>query len=209
MQVPKKHFPVVGIVGLIVIAAAGGGIYYYQFVIPHVTSTYTPIHRLVFMTATIVEGSANGHGFAIYGAAYLNQSILPGFNQSYGPVLTPPVKYTNYTVSSSTEIDARVGDNVTFYIRGINDTSTICTFPSGPAPCQTPGIPGHGFAMSGPSPVTVDSGTLPCGEPSCAIPLGGWYTVTVTFQTAGTYTYFCYIPCSPQHGIMDGSVVVS
>jgi len=204
MHVPKKHFPIVGILGIIVIAAAGGGIYYYQFVIPHATTTYTPVHRLVFITATIVEGSANGHGFAIYGASYLNQSKLPDFNQSYGPVLTG-VKYTNYTVSSSTDIDARVGDNMTFYIRGISDTSTMC----GSNPCQVPGIAGHGIAISGPGPVTVDSGTLPCGQPSCAIPFGGRYTVTVTFRTAGTYTYFCYIPCSPQHGIMDGSKVVS
>jgi hypothetical protein len=208
MQVPKKHFPVIGIVGLIVIAAAGGGIYYYQFVIPHVTSTYVPVHRLVFMTAVIVEGSTNGHGFSVNAASYLNQSTLPAFNESYGPTLTG-VKYTNYTVSSSTEIDARVGDNVTFYIRGINDTSTLCPSPSGPpSPCQEPRLPGHGFALSGPSPVVIDDGTLPCNLP-CDIPLGGWYTVTVTFQTAGTYGFFCTIPCSPEHGIMDGSIVVS
>jgi plastocyanin len=204
MQVPKRHFPVVGIVGLIVIAAAGGGIYYYQFIIPHVTSTYTPVHRLVFMTAEIVEGSTNKHGFTVYGASYLNQSSLPGFNESDGPALNG-VKYTNYTVSSSTEIDARVGDTITLYIQGINDTTTMC----GSSLCQFPGIPGHGFAISGPGTVTVDSGTLPCSQPSCAIPLGGWYTVTVAFQTAGTYTYFCTIVCSGLHGSMTGSIVIS
>jgi plastocyanin len=204
MQVPKRHFPVVGIIGLIVIAAAGGGIYYYQFVISHTTSPYTPVHRLVFMTAVIVEGSTNGHGFSVNGASYLNQSTLPNFNESYGPTLTG-VKYTNYTVSSSTEIDARVGDTITFYIQGINDTTTMC----GSSPCQIPGIPGHGFAISGPSPVMVDSGSLPCGQPSCSIPLGGWYSVTVTFQVGGTYTYFCTIVCSPLHGNMNGSIVVT
>jgi plastocyanin len=192
----------VGLLGLVVIAAAGGGVYYYQFVIPHSTSTYVPVHRLVFMTAEIVEGSANNHGFTVYGASYLNQSTVPSFNESYGPVLTG-VKYTNYTVSSSFEINARVGDTITFYIRGINDTTTMC----GSSPCQFPGIPGHGFSISGG--VIVDNGVLPCGPASCSIPLGGWYTVTVTFPTAGTYDYFCTIPCSPLHGIMDGSITVS
>lgn len=200
----KRHLPIVGILGLIVVAAAGGGIYYYQFIIPHSTTAYTPVHRLVFMTAVIVEGSSNQHGFAVYGAAYLNQSTLPNFNESKGPVLAG-VTHTNYTVSSSTEIDARVGDMVTFYIRGINDTTTMC----GANPCQVPGIAGHGFAISGPSAVTVDNGSLPCGSPSCSIPLGGWYTVTVTFSTAGTYTYFCTIVCSPLHSNMNGSVVVT
>jgi len=204
VQVPRRHIPLVGILGILVIIAAGGGIYYYQFVIPHETSTYVPVHRLVFMTAAIVEGSSNGHGFAVYGVSYLNQSTVPGFNESYGPNLTG-VKYTNYTFSSSTEIDARVGDKITFFIRGINDTSTMC----GPNPCQEKGIPGHGFAISGPGSVAVDSGSLPCSQPSCSIPLGGWYTVTVTFQTAGTYTYFCTIVCSPLHGNMDGNIVVS
>ena len=155
MHVPKKHFPIVGILGIIVIAAAGGGIYYYQFVIPHATTTYTPVHRLVFMTATIVEGSANGHGFAIYGASYLNQSKLPDFNQSYGPVLTG-VKYTNYTVSSSTDIDARVGDNMTFYIRGISDTSTASTSPAAKrllnnSPPPNSAISFPGFVRSSPT----------------------------------------------------------
>jgi plastocyanin len=204
MQVPKRHFPIVGILGLIVVAAAGGGIYYYQFVIPHSTSTYNPVHRLVFMSAVIVEGSNNQHGFSVYGASYLNQSTLPNFNESAGPSLAG-VTHTNYTVSSSTEIDARVWDTVTFYIHGINDTTTMC----GANPCQFSGISGHGFAISGPGAVKVDSGTLPCSQPSCAIPLGGWYTVTVTLQTAGTYTYFCTIVCSPGHGNMTGNIVVS
>ncbi len=209
MQVPKKHLPVVGILGLIVIAAAGGGIYYYQYIIPHLRSTYVPVHRLVFMTAVIVEGSSNGHGFSVTGAAYLNQSTLPTFNESYGPVLAG-VKYTNYTVSSSTEIDVGVGDNVTFYIRGINDTSTLCPGPTqgSMVPCQVDKLPGHGFAISGPAPVKVDNGTLPCSMP-CDIPLNGWYTVTVTFQTAGVYEYFCAIFCSPGHPSMDGTVSVS
>lgn len=204
MQVPKKHLPLVGILGLVVIAAAGGGVYYYQFIVPHASNNYTPVHRLVFMTAIIVEGSSNGHGFSVYGASYLNQSTLPNFNESNGPVLVG-VQHTNYTFSSSTEIDARVGDTITFYIHGINDTTTMC----GPRLCQTPGIPGHGFAISGPGAVSPDSGTLPCGLPSCSIPFGGWYTVTITLRTAGTYTYLCYIPCSPQHGNMVGSIVVT
>lgn len=205
MQAKKRHIPVVGIIGIIVIAASGGGIYYYQFVLTHAMNTYVPVHRLVFMTSQIVEGSANGHGFTVYGESYLNQSTLPNFNSTAGPTLAG-VKLTNYTVSSSTIVDARVGDTITFYIRGINDTTTMC----GSNPCQVKGIPGHGFAISGPGPVIVQNGgILPCGTPNCSIPFNGWYSLTITVQTSGTYTYFCYIPCSPLHGIMEGSIQVS
>src|SRR5260370_3887639 len=55
MQVPKKHFTIVGLLGLVVVAAAGGGVYYYQFVLPHTAVTYTPSNRLGFMTATVQE----------------------------------------------------------------------------------------------------------------------------------------------------------
>ena len=76
MQVPKKHLPIVGILGLIAVAAAGGGVYYYQFILSHAPATFTPSHRLVIINATVVENTAvapNGHGFEIKKTAFLNQ----------------------------------------------------------------------------------------------------------------------------------------
>jgi hypothetical protein len=73
MQVPKKHFPIVGLLGLLAVAAAGGGVYYYQFVLSHATVTYPPSHRLVFMTAIVQEEG----GFHIFNTAFLNRRELP------------------------------------------------------------------------------------------------------------------------------------
>ncbi len=196
MQVPKKHLPFVGLLGLIVIVAAGGGIYYYQFVIPHITVTYTPVHRLVIMTAIIFEES----GFHVNDTAYLNQSSLPPFDSTNGANLTR-VEYQNYPGNSDNRtVEARVGDKITFYIKGL--------------PTKDPMLQdstGHGFEISGPAPVTVNAGgPEPCStSPPPCIPFNTWYTVTVTFNASGSYRYFCTLFCSPQHGLMDGNIVVT
>src|SRR2546428_250002 len=118
MQVPKKHFPIVGLLGLMVVAAAGGGGYYYQFVLSHATSTDSNLHL------------TNAHSFDISGTGSL-------------------------TVDSS---------------------------------ANSPGI-------------------LPSGR----IPFTTWYSVTVTFNSAGTYTYLCTFVtvCSTMHGFMTGLIVVT
>jgi FtsP/CotA-like multicopper oxidase with cupredoxin domain len=188
VQVPKKHLPVVGLLGLVVIAAAGGGIYYYAYVSPPGTSCGVASHRLFFMTAVIFELG----GFQITNGAYLNQTTAPTFNATTGPSLAG-VKHQNYTAPSDHKtINAIVGDTITLYIYGVNASD----------PRQFSGIPGHGFTIS-PS-VNVQSGTMPG-----TIPLGKWYTVTFTVTQSGTYSYFCTIPCSNGHGQMTGNMVVS
>jgi len=197
LQVPKKHLPIVGILGIIVIAAAGGGIYYYQFIIPHNVVSYTPVHRLVFMTAIIFESG----GFNVTNTAFLNQTTLPSFNATYGPDLSR-VTYQNYTgASDHRTIDARVGDTVTFYIHGLSATGSNAGLQSST---------GHGFAISGPTlPLVNSGGPIPCAPSPPCIPFNQWFTVTVTFSVAGTYIYFCTTPCSPLHGNMNGNIMVS
>ena len=206
MQVPKKHFPVVGLLGLVVVAAAGGGIYYYQFVLSHTQVTYTPSHRLVFMTAIVQEEG----GFHITNTAFLNQTNLPEFNATAGVNFAGFRAGTNYTTyqgeSNNKTIDAHVGDTITFYIFGINSTSS------------DPNLhlsKGHGFDILGGGSFTVDTsanspgilgGTSPSNPP---IPFGKWYSVTVTFNSAGTYTYACTVNCSPLHFMMNGQIVVT
>ncbi|TMI57504.1 hypothetical protein E6H18_04735 [Candidatus Bathyarchaeota archaeon] len=199
MQVPKKHFPIVGLLGLVVVAAAGGGVYYYQFILSHTTVTYTPSHRLVFMTAIVYEEG----GFHIYDTAFLNQSNLPKFNVTAGANMTG-VTYQKYRGESDNKtIDAHVGDTVTFYILAKNATSTDSNLHLTDA---------HSFDIAGTGSFTVDSsanspGILPSGR----IPFTTWYSVTVTFNSAGSYTYLCTFVtvCSPQHGFMTGQIVVS
>lgn len=188
MQIPKRHLPVVGLIGLVVIASAGGTVVYFQFLHPPNTSCGVPSHRLIFMTAAIEELG----GFQIVNGAFLNQTTAPGFNAT-GPSLVG-VKHQNYTAPSDHKtISAIVGDTVTLYIRGIN-----ASFDQR----QYPGIAGHGFDIT-PLP-TVTSGGL-----HGTIPLGGWYTVTFVVTATGTYFYSCWIPCSNGHGNMNGNMVVS
>lgn len=203
MQVPnKKHFPVVGLLGLVVVAAAGGGVYYYQFVLSHATVTYTPSNRLVFMTAIVQEEG----GFHITNTAFLNQTDLPGFSATTGANMSG-VKYQNYKGESNNRtISAHVGDTITFYILGVNATSS------------DPNLhlsKGHGFDILGSGSFTVVSspnspgilgGTNPSNPP---IPFGKWYSVTVTFKSAGSFTYQCSVVCSPLHGNMNGQIVVT
>lgn len=188
MQVPKRHLPVVGLLGLVVVAAAGGGIYYYQFILPHPTSCGVSAHRLIFMTAIIQELG----GFTVTNAAYLNQSTLPKFNSTNGYDLSGVI-YKNYKLADTKNktINANVGDTITIYIKSLNTTDSR----------QYTGIPGHGFEIS---PVPADvQGILPS-----PLPFNHWYTVTFTVSTQGTYLYFCNQPCSNGHSSMNGSIVV-
>jgi plastocyanin len=206
MQVPKKHFPIVGLLGLVVVAAAGGGVYYYQFVLSHATVTYAASHRLVFMTAIVQEEG----GFHITNTAFLNQTNLPEFNASAGVNFAGFKAGLNYSTyrgeSDNKTIDAHVGDTITFYIFGENSTSS------------DPNLhlsKGHGFDIIGGGSFSVKSspnspgilgGTNPSNPP---IPFGKWYSVTITFNAAGTYTYQCSVNCSPLHFMMNGHIVVT
>ncbi len=188
MQVPKRHFPAVGLLGLVFVAAAGGGIYYYQFVLPHPTSCGVPVHRLIFLTAVIQEIG----GFTVKNAAYLNQSALPTFNSTFGPDLSG-VQFKDYRLADTKNktINAKAGDTITLYINPINSTD----------PRQYTGIPGHGFNIS-PLPDNIQ------GQIPPTLHFGNQYTVTFTVSNQGTYTYICTIPCSNLHSSMYGTVVV-
>lgn len=159
------------------------------FTVTWSTSPAIPAHRLIFMTAIIHE---NG-GFGVTSLAFLNQTSLPSFDPTSGPNLTG-VDYTNYTGGNSNTIYANTGDTLTFYVLGRNSTD----------PAQVASLQGHGFEISGPSTFTIDQGALPG-----TIPLGKWFTITVTFWKPGTYLYFCVIVCSPTHALMTGSIVIS
>ena len=189
MQVSKRHLPVVGLLGLIVIAAAGGTVYYYQFLSPH--SHAVPAHRLVFMTAVIQELG----GFHVNNTAFLNQTTLPAFDKANGYNLTG-VSFHDYlpSYSDNKTINANAGDTITFYIHGVDGSGHgFAQFGSN-----------HGFEIDGPI-VSVATGDVLPGT----IPFGQWYSVTVTFTTAGSYTYRCNIFCSNAHPTMLGSIVVS
>jgi heme/copper-type cytochrome/quinol oxidase subunit 2 len=191
MQAPRKHLPVVGLLGLVIIAAAGGTVYYYQFASPHTHGI--PAHRLVFMTAVIQELG----GFHVNNTAFLNQTTLPAFDTSKGYNLTSPlVKFQDYipAYSDNKTINANAGDTITFYIHGVDGSGH--GFPQSST--------AHGFEIDGPTVSVAPGGVLPG-----TIPFGQWYTVTVTFNTAGSYTYRCSIVCSQQHMFMTGSIVVS
>jgi plastocyanin len=192
LQASKRHLPVVGLLGLVVIAAAGGTVYYYQFLTPHQSSCGVPSHRLVFMTAKIQEVG----GYNVYNLAFLNQSGLPGFNATAGPSLAG-VSLKDYKPSSADNktINVNVGDSVTFYIKAVNASDSRQSSTS------------HGFQISGPSTLAVVDGSLPAA--GATIPFGTWFSVTVRFDTAGAYIYFCTVPCSLQHGLMNGNISVS
>ncbi len=117
------------------------------------------------------------------------------------------VTYQKYRGESDNKtIVAHVGDRITFYILGENATSTDSALHVSK---------GHGFDIVGSGSFTVNTsanspgilgGTNPASPP---IPFGKWYSVTVTFNSAGSYTYLCSIVCSPLHGNMNGQIVVT
>ena len=199
MQVSKKHFPVVGLLSLMLIGVAAGSVYYYQFIVPPSTACgTTPAHRIIFMTAVIQEWPGIG-GFRITNTAFLNQTDSPAFDQSLGANLTG-VQYKNYQGPSNNKtMEVNIGDTVTLYIKSI---STNETGPTPPAHIQYDSAPGHGFDISG-APYTVLNGVLPQGN----IPWGTWYTVTFRVTAQGSFLYLCTVPCSDGHGQMTGSFV--
>jgi plastocyanin len=191
MQVSRRHLPIVGLLGLAVVVAAGGGVYYYQFVVSHVAPSYVASHRMIFINATIVEASSNGHGFEIFNLAYLNQSSLPTFSAGQGANLTG-VKYSNYKgESDNSTIDAHPGDTITFYIYSKSEPAS-----SG----QISGIAGHGFE--------VDSASGSVVIPNTTLTFGQWFEFTYTFSQSGTYIYRCTIFCSNMHPKMFGNISV-
>jgi plastocyanin len=147
---------------------------------------------MIWMTAVIHEEG----GFHVTNTRFLNQSTFPTFSDSLGANLTG-VKFQDYKQASSDNrtINANVGDMITFYIQGVNATGTYFPLQQSTA---------HGFLISGPGSVSVSNGVLPG-----TIPIGKWYTVTVTFTMAGNYMYLCSILCSREHYLMNGNIVVS
>ncbi len=193
MQVSKKHFPVVGLLGLVVIAAGAGSIAYYQYVVPPQTKCgVAPVHLIIFMTAIIRERG----GFNIFNAAILNQPSLPSFSNMTGADLTG-VNYSNRKTSDNSTIVGSEGDTITLYIKSISTNDT------GPPPRQDPGATGHGFTLD--TQVDVISGNLPNNN----LAWGSWYTVT--FQVPAklvSSTYHCTQFCSAEHPKMNGGFVV-
>ena len=191
MQIPKRHLPVVGLLGLIVIAATGGTIYYYQFLTPHIVSHVEPVHRLIFMTAIVHEEG----GFTITNTAYLNQTALPVYSPSNGYNLTG-VKYQNYKSSPNDNktVYANSGDTLTFYVYGENATRT--------APILSDH---HSFVLDVmPTPVTVLDGQL-----GGNISFKSWYSVTFRINGSGVYEFRCLVPCSGEHSLMYGNIVAA
>ncbi len=187
MQLPKKHFPAVGLLGLVVIAAAAGSIIYVQYVAPPPTKCgLNPVHRLIFMNAIIRELG----GFKIYNAAILNQSTRPFFSNTTGPNLAG-AKYQNYRTADNTTIAGNVGDTITLYIRSINANDSR----------QASAASGHGFTID--STVNVVNGTLPNDN----LAWGTWYTVTFQVPKVVASTYHCTQVCSQQHPFMNGGFV--
>lgn len=190
MQIPKKHFPAVGLLGLVLIAATAGSIIYVQYIAPPSTKCgLNPVHRLVFMTAIIKEYPAIG-GFHIYNAAILNQAAPVSFSVTSGANLTG-VSYRNYKTTDNSTIFGNVGDNITLYIRSVNANSSL----------TQPGATGHGFTID----TTVNhlTGTLPNDN----LAWGTWYTITFQLPKVVTSTYHCTQVCSAQHPFMNGGFV--
>ena len=189
MQLPKRHLPVVGLLGLIVIAATGGTIYYYQFLTPHVVSHALPAHRLIFMTAIVFEEG----GFSITNTAYLNQTGLPAFSSSKGYNLTG-VNYQNYKSNDNKTVYVNSGDTLTFYIFGENATHTSPLFSDH-----------HSFSIDVmPVPITVLDGQV-----GANIFFKSWYTVTFKINGSGLYEFRCLVPCSNGHTSMYGNIIAA
>lgn len=193
MQVPKKHFPTVGLAGLLVIGLAAGSIVYYQYVAPPNTSCgLHPVHRLIFMTALIKERG----GYNIFNAAILlNQTSNPLFSTTSGANLTD-VNYRNYKTNDNTTIFGNIGDTITLYIKAISTNET------GSNPVQQPGATGHGFTID----TNVNTnGTLPNNN----IAWGTWYSLTFAVPKVVNSTYHCTQFCSQQHPSMNGGLTAA
>lgn len=181
---PKRHLPIVGLLGLLVVAGAGGTLAYYQYVVPHQPSCAAPVHRLIFMNAVIQELG----GFTINSAAIVNGTALPKYDSTTSRWNFTGVQYQNYTADPKT-ISANVGDTLTLYIVAKNVSDTR----------QYKGIPGHGFTFN---PVPSNSNvTLPAT-------LAFNKLFTATFVVNQPMSYACTIACSDKHSEMNGSISV-
>jgi len=190
LQVPKKHFPIIGLIGLVLVGAAAGSIYYYQFVIPqNAVVCGAPAHRIIVLNAVIHELG----GFQIKDAAYLNQTALPSFTNQTGPMLNNTVRYTNYTVANNNTIEVNPGDNITIYYHSIDASpdSRQQVFNGG----------GHGFFLGD---LNIQKDVIHWGTG----PQGDWWSVTFTAPAPGSHQFRCNNFCSAEHGSMTGSMSV-
>jgi heme/copper-type cytochrome/quinol oxidase subunit 2 len=190
LQIPKKHFPIVGLLALILAGAAGGSIYYYQFVVAHNPVVCgAPTTRIIILDAIIHELG----GFTIRDAAYLNQTTLPSFTNQTGPMLNSTIRYTNYRVANNNTIDANPGDNITIYYHSIDAS------PDSRQQIQNGG--GHGFFLGD---LNIQKDVIHWGTG----PEGNWWSVTFTAPSAGNHQFRCNNFCSAEHGLMTGSLAV-
>ncbi len=191
MQPQKKHFPVVGLVTLVVIAAVTGSLYYYQFITPHATGCGTSLHRVFFVSSIIQEDG----GFTITGAAIYNETSAPLPAATNSSLLSLALNFTgaqltNVTISNPKTIEANVGDTVTIYMFSVNSTDSRQYAPNPPF-----GGLGHGFG--------VDNYQIP------KIWLTGWNSWgSTTFPFQGGGTFRCEHQCSLEHGSMTGNLSV-
>ncbi len=187
MQPQKKHFPVVGLVTLVVIAAVTGSLYYYQFYIPHAAGCATNVHRVFFMTAIIQEQG----GFNITRSAIYNETSTPlptATNSTLGSLNFTGVQLKNITITNPKTIQANIGDTVTIYMFSVNGTVAPTL--------QFKEALGHGFGVDQyriPSPIPLNT-------------WGTWASTTFTFEGGGTFR--CLHQCSPNHGSMTGNLSV-
>ncbi len=193
MQIPKKHFPVVGLIGLVLVAAVGGSIYYYQFVLPHNAACGVPVHRVIFLSAIIQEIG----GFKITGAATVNQTSLPPAANYTAPgqfnLTSVPLHWDNSSITNTKSIDVNRGDKVTVYMFAINSTDSRQYVVGGAATGH-----GHGFG--------VDGFSIPVVR---LVDWGTWGGTTFTASQAGSFLFRCLHNCSDMHPSMTGSLVVN
>ncbi len=192
MQVSKKHFPVVGLLSLVLIGVAAGSVYYYQFVVPPVKTCGTPVHRIIFMKALVQESPFNG--FSIISAGILNETGSPpptalNFTSQDPRLNFTGVGFRNYTVANPKEIEANLGDTITIYMLSANAT----------VPPQYATALGHGFG--------IDQFAIP--KPIRVANWGTWGSTTFVASRAGSATYRCLHVCSDAHSQMTGSLAVS
>ena len=194
MQVPRKHFPVVGLIALVLVAAAGGSIYYYQFVLPHNKNCGVPVNRVIFLQAIIQEVTPNG-GFNIIGAATVNKTtVLPSATNSTSLDFSGiAFNWYNSSITNRKSIEVNQGDNVTIYMFAVNSTNPAQYTVSGPSQGR-----GHGFGIDG-YPIRVMR----------LVDYQSWGETSFGTTAAGSFTYRCLHSCSDQHPSMTGSLVVS
>ncbi len=190
MQIPRKHFPVIGLLSLVLVAAAGGSIYYYQFVLPHNKNCGVSVNRVIFLSAVIQEDG----GFTITGAATVNQTSLPTATNSTTLDLSGiSFNWYNSSITNNKSIVVNQGDNVTVYMLAVSSSDPAQYTPAPPAR----GL-GHGFGIDG-YPIRVMR----------LVDYGSWGETSFGTTAAGGFTFRCLHDCSQNHFSMTGSLVVN